>query len=88
MEIIVVCALVVSGFSILTYLYLSHISKLELLIKAENLHDYKHYETPNLDLEHTKLEDSIPESLQDVFANSTPEEIYESFRKAKPTPNA
>ena len=82
MELIIVSALIVGGFSILTYLYLSHISKLERLIKAENLVDVKHYETAKgIDEAHTTLEDATPESLMELFDGKSGEEIIESFKR-------
>ena len=82
MELIVALGITVSGFSFLTYLYLSHISRLERLIKAENLVDVKHYETAKgIDESHTTLEDATPESLMELFDGKSGEEIIESFKR-------
>ena len=77
MELIIVSALIVSGFSLLTYLYLNHIAKLELLIKAESLSEYKYQPEDT----HTRLEDTLPEEhLDDVFQGVSNKEIIDSFK--------
>ena len=85
MELIFVVLTLTLGFVTISYLnnqlsvkYQQHIEKLELLIKAENLVDYKHYSKD--EDTHTKLEDSIPETLTEIFDGKSPEEIREAFK--------
>ena len=78
MELIVVSAIIVAGFSYLNYLHSKHLQKLETLLKADSLLDVKQYEKD--EDTHTTLEESIPETIQEVFDGKSPDEINASFR--------
>lgn len=78
MELIFVSLTIVSGFSFISYINYLERKKLALLIKGADLVEVKQYEKD--EDTHTKLEDSIPEDIQEVFEGKTPDEINESFR--------
>ena len=71
----IMVALFVGGFIYALKLFLDHTRNLETMLKARDLHEYKHFETK---YQETKPEDE-PESLVEIFSNKTPEEIRASF---------
>ena len=78
MELIFVVLTITLGFSFISYLGYKERQKLHLLIKSADLLEVKNYEKD--EDTHTKLEDSIPESLTEVFEGKSSEEIRASFR--------
>lgn len=78
METAIVSLIIVSGFSLISLLYIRHIAKLELLIKAENLADYTY--SQKLEETPTKLEDTFSEDIQEVFSNHSNAEVIEAFK--------
>ena len=79
MDLILTVLVVTTGFSIISYLYLKHIAKLEMLLKAENLADFTYSQKPEPTA--TKLEDAYSEDIQEVFSNHTNAEVIEAFKK-------
>ena len=68
--------LVVSGYALASqYLHYKHISTLELLCKARDLVDYKHFEIKKAPV----LPPDDPEDLIEVFNDKDPQEIRKSF---------
>ena len=65
---------VVAGFVAMQYLYLKHISRLELLTKARDLNEVKNYEETK---EPEEPENEI--NLRDVTYNKPPEEVQQMF---------
>ena len=81
MESVLIIFIITGGFSFLSYLSYLERKKLHLLIKSADLIEVKQYETAKgIDEDHTKLEDSIPENLVDMFDGKSPDEINASFR--------
>lgn len=78
MELVLVSLIITLGFSTISYLYIRHIAKLELLIKAENLVDYTHTQKP--EPTPTKLEDAYSDDIQEVFSGHTNAEVIEVFK--------
>lgn len=77
MVLVTVALIIVSGFSFVLYLFLSHIKNLEVLLKAKDLIEAKHFESkPVL----PKIPKDEQEILSEVFDNKSPQEIRESFR--------
>ena len=76
MELIVVSLIIVAGFSLVLWLFLNHIKNLELLSKARDLVDYKHYEIKKAPV----LPPDDPEDLVEVLNDKTPSEIRASFK--------
>ena len=75
MELTIVSLIIVSGFSFVLWLFLNHIKHLELLAKARDLVDYKHFEIKKAPV----LPPDDPEDLVEVFNDKDPQEIRKSF---------
>ena len=79
MELIFVSLIITLGFSTISFLYIRHIAKLEMLLKAGNLADFTYSQKPEPTA--TKLEDAYSEDIQEVFSNHTNAEVIEAFKK-------
>ena len=75
MELTIVSLIIVSGFSFVLWLFLNHIKHLELLAKARDLVDYKHFEIKKAPV----LPPDDPEDSVEVFNDKDPQEIRKSF---------
>ena len=75
MELIIISAIIVSGFAYILRMFLSHIKNLELLSKARDLVEYKHFEIKKAPV----LPPDEPESLVEVFNDSSPSDIRKAF---------
>ena len=73
---ILVTLIFASGFVGLSYLYLKHIQRLEILIKARDLGEVKNYEELK---EVTYVENPQPDNLSDAIVEKSPEEIRQMF---------
>jgi len=76
MELIFVSLIIVSGFSVMFYLYQKHLYKLEQLLKAKDLTEYKVMERETK--EFVPLNE--PEDLQDLVRDKSPDDIKKLFR--------
>ena len=85
MELIIVTLIVVLGFSAITHLYLQHISRLELLIKAEKLHEVHSFEGNKITAKKPILaEPEVPETLSEAAQDKGPDFIRNIFRRSTP----
>lgn len=69
--------IIVAGFVFVLHIFLSHIKRLEVFLKATSLHEAKHFE--KIEHEEAKVADE-PEHLTEVFNDKSPEEIRSSFQ--------
>jgi len=76
MELIFVSLIIVSGFSLVSYLHYKHTIQLELLIKARDLTEVKIFNDPKK--EFVPLNE--PEELQDLVRDKSPDDIKKLFR--------
>ena len=75
--------IVVSGFTAILYLFLNHISRLEVLIKSKDLQELKNFE--HLSVGQTVLgpKYETPDELQDAIIDKDPDEIRDMFKKSE-----
>lgn len=77
MEFIIASLIFVGGYVYSLKLFLNHIDKLEIRVKAKDLSDLKYFET---EYKETKPVDE-PESLTELFQDKQPNEIRASFNR-------
>ncbi len=76
METVLIVTVVILENVVILYLFLKHIQKLEVYIKARDLVELKNYEKPVPEF----VEAGLPDTLEDIIGDKSPDEIKEIFK--------